>query len=233
MREKRRAMYDATDKRRASRNKYAQSDKRRACRNKYAQSDKCRLSRNKYAQSDERRLSRNKHAETEKRRVSRNKHEETEKRRVSRHNHEKTEKRRVSRHNHAQTEKRRISSRNYEKKHNCRHSAKARSNEAHISNAYHANRHLFAKYAAASFASKAAGHVNITKDQLLNPKSNNALKPLTDEEIVNLKERWDAHMKAGANRDVCATCGIIGLFKKTEFNLVEDHCMQAFKVIGF
>ena len=119
------------------------------------------------------------------------------------------------------------------KKNNCRHSAKARSNEAHISNAYHANRHLFAKYAAASFASKAAGHVNITKDQLLNPKSNNALKPLTDEEIVNLKERWDAHMKAGANRNVCATCGIIGLFKKTEFNLVEDHCMQAFKVIGF
>ena len=119
------------------------------------------------------------------------------------------------------------------KKNNCRHSAKARSNEAHISNAYHANRHLFAKYAAASFASKAAGHVNITKDQLLNPKSNNALKPLTDEEIVNLKERWDAHMKAGANRDVCATCGIIGLSKKTEFNLVEDHCMQAFKVIGF
>ena len=40
-------------------------------------------------------------------------------------------------------------------------------------------------------------------------------------------------MKAGANRDVCATCGIIGLSKKTEFNLVEDHCMQAFKVIGF
>ena len=193
---------------------------REKSRTMYDATDKRRASRNKYAQSDKRRASRNKYAQTEKRRVSRNKHEETEKRRVSRHNH-------------AQTEKRRISSGNYGKKNNCRHSAKARSNEAHISNAYHANRHLFTKYAAASFASKAAGHVNITKDQLLNPKSNNALKPLTDEEIVNLKERWDAHMKAGANRDVCATCGIIGLSKKTEFNLLEDHCMQAFKVVGF
>jgi hypothetical protein len=166
------------------------------------------------------------------RRVSRNKHEQTDKRRVSRNKHEQTDKRRVSRNKHAQTDKRRVSSTNYEKNNNCRHSAKARSEEAHISNAYQANRHLFAKYAAAAIASKAAGHVNITKGQLLNPNSNNALKPLTDEEIVKVKERWDAHTKSGANRDVCATCGIIGLSKKTKFDLRGDHCMQAFKVVG-
>ena len=151
---------------------------------------------------------------------------------MSRNKHEQTDKRRVSRSRHAQTDKRCISSDKYEKKNNCRHSAKARSNEAQITNTYYANRHLFAKYAAAAFASKAAGHVNFTKDQLLNSNSKNALKPLTDEEIVNVKERWDAHIRAGANRDVCATCGIIGLSKKTEFNLLEDYCMQAFKVIA-
>jgi hypothetical protein len=119
-------------------------------------------------------------------------------------------------------------SKHYDKTNSCRHGVVRRANEATLNNPYQANRHLFAKYAAAAMAYKAAHHVNITKDDLL---ENNPLRPLTDDEILGIKKRWDEHMKGGCSREVCGTCGIIGLSDPTEFDMLTEQCIQAFVVV--
>ena len=123
--------------------------------------------------------------------------------------------------------KRQKSRKNFEERNGHRHGVAARAKEAKWSNPYQANRHLFAKYAAADLAYRAAGHVNISREDIL---EKNIFEPLTDDEILNIKTRWESHMKAGANRDVCATCGIIGLPDATEFDIKTNKCIQAFKV---
>ena len=123
--------------------------------------------------------------------------------------------------------KRQKSRKDFEERNGRRHGVAARAKEAKWSNVYQANRHLFAKYAAADLADRSAGHVNISREDIL---EKNIFEPLTDKEILNIKKRWESHMKAGANRDVCATCGIVGLPDATEFDTKTNKCIQAFKV---
>ena len=76
-------------------------------------------------------------------------------------------------------------------------------------------------------AHKVAAHVNISKQDILENEEH--MRPLNDEEILTIKKCWDAHQKSGCNKQVCATCGIIGLSNPSEFDLTH-RCVKAFKV---
>ena len=120
-------------------------------------------------------------------------------------------------------EPRRVASKKkYDRKNSSRHAVAARAEEARATNT-----HIFASYAAAAMAHKVAAHVNISKQDIL--ENEEQMRPLTDEQILTIKKRWDAHQKSGCNKQVCATCGIIGLSNPSEFDLTH-RCVQAFKV---
>ena len=125
-------------------------------------------------------------------------------------------------------EPRRLASKKkYDRKNSSRHAVAARAEEARASNTYEANSHIFASYAAAAMAHKVAAHVNISKQDIL--ENEEQMRPLTDEQILAIKKRWDAHQKSGCNKQVCATCGIIGLSNPSEFDLTHRG-VKAFKV---
>ena len=89
---------------------------------------------------------------------------------------------------------------------------------------YHSLKHRFARYAAADLSNRAAGHVHQRKDEV-----NSALKIMKDSDLVEIIKRWEKHCERGANRLVCATCGIGSLRKPTKFKISED-AINAFKV---
>jgi len=93
-----------------------------------------------------------------------------------------------------------------------------------INGTYEANSRYFAKYAAADIAQKVASHTNMNKDDVLH-----LLKPVTDEEILDIHDSWEKHIAKAGNRQTCATCGEIGLQNSKMYSF-ENVCINAFKV---
>ena len=107
---------------------------------------------------------------------------------------------------------------------NLRRCLRRRQSVAQEHGEYFANKHLFATFAAASLAEDTSAHVSITKEQYMN-----LLQPLSDEEVVNIKKKWDEHMKKGTDGRICATCGIVGLINCKWYPL-HSHAINAFAV---
>jgi hypothetical protein len=96
--------------------------------------------------------------------------------------------------------------------------------KARETDVYHSLKHRFARYAAADLANRTAGHVHQDKEEVIGN-----LVVMTDADLVKILKKWEKHCKKGANRSVCATCGIIGLIKPTKFSIA-DSAINAFKV---
>ena len=90
---------------------------------------------------------------------------------------------------------------------------------------YAANSRKFISCAAANIAKQVASHVNMNEEDV-----KRILTPLSDSEILRIKQQWDAHMTTNSNSQTCSTCGIIGLADAREYPL-ENPCINAFKVI--
>ena len=90
---------------------------------------------------------------------------------------------------------------------------------------YAANSRKFISCAAANIAKQVASHVNMNEEDV-----KRILTPLSDSEILRIKQQWDAHMTMSSNSQTCSTCGIIGLADAREYPL-ENPCINAFKVI--
>ena len=89
---------------------------------------------------------------------------------------------------------------------------------------YHMFGRKFAKYTVGKFAREVTTHVNANNEEV-----NDMIKTMTDEEILAIKTRWDKHLQKGGNRQVCATCGIVGLVRAKKFKIT-NKCVDAFKV---
>ena len=95
---------------------------------------------------------------------------------------------------------------------------------ARVTDVYNALKHRFARYAAADLANRAAGHVHRRKAEVIGD-----LGITKDSDLVGLLKRWKKHYDNGANRLVCATCGIGSLRKPAKFKITDD-VINAFKV---
>ena len=95
---------------------------------------------------------------------------------------------------------------------------------ARVTDVYNSLKHRFARYAAADLANRAAGHVHQQKAEVISD-----LGIMKDSDLVGLMKRWVKHCDNGANRLVCATCGIGNLRKPTKFKIT-DNVINAFKV---
>ena len=96
--------------------------------------------------------------------------------------------------------------------------------DINITDIFRNNHHKFAKYASANVANKGAGYILENEEDVLKN-----LKILTDAELLKVHKRWVEHCKSGANRHVCATCGIVGLVSPHEFS-IKEKAIAAFKV---
>ena len=97
--------------------------------------------------------------------------------------------------------------------------------ETQVHGIYAANSRKFISCAAANIAKQVASHVNMNEEDV-----KRILTPLSDSEILRIKQQWDAHMTMSSNSQTCSTCGIIGLADAREYPL-ENPCINAFKVI--
>ena len=97
--------------------------------------------------------------------------------------------------------------------------------ETQVHGIYAANSRKFISCAAANIAKQVASHVNMNEEDV-----KRILTPLSDSEILRIKQQWDAHMTMNSNSQTCSTCGIIGLADAREYPL-ENPCINAFKVI--
>ena len=96
--------------------------------------------------------------------------------------------------------------------------------DINITDIFRNNHHKFAKYASANVANKGAGYILENEEDVLKN-----LKIITDAELLKVHKRWVEHCKSGTNRDVCATCGIVGLVSPHEFS-IKEKAIAAFKV---
>ena len=160
------------------------------------------------------------------RKESRQTYAKTSKRKKSRQTYAKTSKRKESCQTHAKTSKRKEYLKTHRKYNDRRRQTLRYMEQARRTNIYKALRHRFAGYAAADLAARTAGYVHQTQQEVIDD-----LTILKDDRILQIKKRWDKHCAKGANRAVCATCGIIGLTKPTKFS-ISENVIAAFQV-GF
>ena len=97
--------------------------------------------------------------------------------------------------------------------------------ESQVYGIYAANSRKFVSCAAANIAKQVASHVSMNEEDV-----KRILTPLSDSDILRIKQQWDAHMTMNSNSQTCSTCGIIGLGDPREYPL-ENPCINAFKVM--
>ena len=123
------------------------------------------------------------------------------------------------------TKKRKISRKIWKKQNAYDKISRGIAKETQVHGIYAANSRKFISCAAANIAKQVASHVNMNEEDV-----KRILTPLSDSEILRIKQRWDAHMTMNSNSQTCSTCGIIGLADAREYPL-ENPCINAFKVI--
>ena len=123
------------------------------------------------------------------------------------------------------TEKRKMSRKIWKKQNACDTISRGIAKESQVYGIYAANSRKFVSCAAANIAKQVASHVNMNEEDV-----KRILTPLSDSEILRIKQQWDAHMTMNSNSQTCSTCGIIGLADPREYPL-ENPCINAFKVI--
>ena len=123
------------------------------------------------------------------------------------------------------TTKRKISQKIWKKQNAYDKISRGIAKETQVHGIYAANSRKFISCAAANIAKQVASHVNMNEEDV-----KRILTPLSDSEILRIKQQWDAHMTMSSNSQTCSTCGIIGLADAREYPL-ENPCINAFKVI--
>ena len=123
------------------------------------------------------------------------------------------------------TTKRKISRKIWKKQNAYDKISRGIAKETQVHGIYAANSRKFISCAAANIAKQVASHVNMNEEDV-----KRILTPLSDSEILRIKQQWDAHMTMNSNSQTCSTCGIIGLADAREYPL-ENPCINAFKVI--
>ena len=123
------------------------------------------------------------------------------------------------------TGKRKMSRKIWKKQNACDTISRDIAKESQVYGIYAANSRKFISCAAANIAKQVASHVNMNEEDV-----KRILTPLSDSEILRIKQQWDAHMTMNSNSQTCSTCGIIGLADPREYPL-ENPCINAFKVI--
>ena len=123
------------------------------------------------------------------------------------------------------TTKRKISRKIWKKQNAYDKISRGIAKETQVHGIYAANSRKFISCAAANIAKQVASHVNMNEEDV-----KRILTPLSDSEILRIKQQWDAHMTMSSNSQTCSTCGIIGLADAREYPL-ENPCINAFKVI--
>ena len=123
------------------------------------------------------------------------------------------------------TEKRKMSRKIWKKQNACDTISRGIAKESQVYGIYAANSRKFVSCAAANIAKQVASHVNMNEEDV-----KRILTPLSDSEILRIKQQWDAHMTMNSNSQTCSTCGIIGLAHPREYPL-ENPCINAFKVM--
>lgn len=123
------------------------------------------------------------------------------------------------------TEKRKMSRKIWKKQNACDTISRDIAKESQVYGIYAANSRKFVSCAAANIAKQVASHVNMNEEDV-----KRILTPLSDSEILRIKQQWDAHMTMNSNSQTCSTCGIIGLAHPREYPL-ENPCINAFKVM--
>ena len=102
--------------------------------------------------------------------------------------------------------------------------SRAIADESKATSIYAAYGRYFIKYATADLAKKIASHVNMSERDVVA-----LLEPLTNKDIISISKNWQNHMTKGANRETCATCGIIALENPKQYRF-DNVCINAFKV---
>ena len=123
------------------------------------------------------------------------------------------------------TAKRKMSRKIWKKQNACDTISRDIAKESQVYGIYAANSRKFVSCAAANIAKQVASHVNMNEEDV-----KRILTPLSDSEILRIKQQWDAHMTMNSNSQTCSTCGIIGLAHPREYPL-ENPCINAFKVM--
>jgi len=123
------------------------------------------------------------------------------------------------------TEKRKMSRKIWKKQNACDTISRDIAKESQVYGIYSANSRKFVSCAAANIAKQVASRVNMNEEDV-----KRILTPLSDSEILRIKQQWDAHMTMNSNSQTCSTCGIIGLAHPREYPL-ENPCINAFKVM--
>ena len=102
------------------------------------------------------------------------------------------------------TEKRKMSRKIWKKQNACDTISRDIAKESQVYGIYAANSRKFVSCAAANIAKQVASHVNMNEEDV-----KRILTPLSDSEILRIKQQWDAHMTMNSNSQTCSTCNVV------------------------